>query len=472
VHWTLIIILLLGAALSLSDWRKGILFIVVAGFLQDPLRKIVPGYPLYLQLTVGAALGIAILSAIWKGQPLRMSVLYAGDAGLRQAWSLFIAMILLQSMHTLIAYGNPILSGLGLLTYLAPLLALIIGVYYASSERMIRQFLLIYLLIAVPFGLSIYLSFWYSDSWVLLKAIDEIAGRRLLIYDMGTVLYSYSGVMRVGEIAAWHAGTATMFLIMLATMEKRLAIKIAAGIIVALLIGAIMLTGRRKMLMAIVIFVGVFGFLLSVYWQAGRKVGMLVLLLGIVGGGYFAFQSDDEKRGLYTGRSVTVFGDASDRFSTAVDLATSAFRRGGVFGKGAGVSAQGAQRFGGGGRIVGGSAEAGMGKLIVELGIPGVLIVIFLLWRLHRYFHRLFRVIPRRYRSLNLLLAGLTAAVVANVLTFLVATQIFGDLFVLIMMGLMVSFMFALGYIAKQYTEYEALVARKDASSKGPHAIS
>ncbi len=449
------IVLAAGAALTLSDWRKGMLFLIVVGFLQDPMRKVFPGHPVHLQVLVVAFLLLTFWSAFLRGRRFRLSLLCGGDRRLKQAWRWFILLIVFQLLHTLIRYGNPVLAGLGLMTYLAPLAAIWFGVSYAHNEQQVRKIIHLYLALAIPAGLTIYLSYWFGDRSVLLQSIGELTDRRLLISDVGRVLYSYSGILRVGEIAAWHAATAIMLLAILVSLDKRRTVRMLAAIVAALLIGAIILTGRRKMLMTLAVFFATYSFLLVAYWNNAKKVGALLLLLGIGAAGYLQLQGDDQDRAHYVARGTTVFADSGGRLALAFDLLRSAVTRGGVIGKGAGVSAQGSQYFGGGVKIVGGAAEAGMGKVVVELGLIGALVVVYLIWCVLEHFRALFRSVPVRYGSAVIFLSGLTAVLVANIATFLVASQLYGDMFIVLMVGFMISFLFAFERMTRQQQAFE-----------------
>jgi len=434
----------LGGAIGLGDWRRGMLFLVLVGFLQDPMRKTMAGFPVYMQVLVLAFAGIIILCGVLQNARFRLTNIYNDDRRLKQAWILFILLVLFQCAHSFLRYGNPYLPVLGGISYVAPLILIIVGVTFARDTEWILRFARFYILLAVPFALTVYLSFYYQDQWDLLKSMGRLAGQPLLIYDQGTVLFSNSGLMRVGEIAAWHAGTAAMLLIILGAMDRRLGFRIVVGIVVALLIGAIMLTGRRKMLMSAAVFVAVFLLVLMVYWRGPNRFGTVFVILSIGAAAYLWLQPDSGQSQLYEARSVTVFGDAFGRLEQAWSLAKSGYNRGGVLGLGAGIAAQGAQYFGGGTRLAGGAAEAGGGKLLVELGLAGLLVVGYLVWRLVVHFHNTFRAVVLQDETLTVFMAGLAALLIANGTTFLVATQIFGDAFVLILMGLFMSFLLAL----------------------------
>ena len=434
----------LGTAIGLGRWRDGVLFLILVGFLQDPIRKILPGLPVYTQVTVIFFLGIVILCAVLQNGHLRISYIHGGEGRLRGAWNLYIFLIVAQCGHAFVQYGNPVLAGLGMINYGAPIAGMVLGVAFARKEQWIQRFLWTYVCLAIPVALTVYLSFYFQDNLDVLKSIGRLSGHPLLIYDQGALLYSNSGLMRVGEIAAWHAGTAVMLLIMFGARDRRMSFRIIVGLVAVLLIGAIVLTGRRKMIMAIAIFFAVFLFLLMVYWRGTNKIGALIAILSIGAAVYIWLQPEEGASTLYAARSVTVFQDATDRLNQAWDLLRSGYQRGGMFGLGAGISAQGSQYFGGGTAIAGGAAEAGGGKVMVELGVIGLLVIAYLLWRLACHFDKFFRLVPADDEYLSVMLAGITAIIIANASTFLVATQVFGDAFVLILIGFFVSFLFAL----------------------------
>ena len=57
-------------------------------------------------------------------------------------------------------------------------------------------------------------------------------------------------------------------------------------------------------------------------------------------------------------------------------------------------------------------------------------------------------------------MAGIASMFIANGATFFVATQVYGDLFVLLILGLLGSFLFALERIAKRYHAFEVATRR------------
>jgi hypothetical protein len=113
---------------------------------------------------------------------------------------------------------------------------------------------------------------------------------------------------------------------------------------------------------------------------------------------------------------------------------------------------------------VGGSAEAGAGKLYVELGLAGFVAIIWLVLNLWRHFKRLLSKISASVLRDTTIYAGLLAAILANAVTFFAATQLFGDMFVMLMLGLLVG----MSLSASKLVEFERQKAERAAGNGNP----
>ena len=146
---------------------------------------------------------------------------------------------------------------------------------------------------------------------------------------------------------------------------------------------------------------------------------------------------------------LTVFGDMPDRFHQLayrpVQWAVDGF---GWLGAGLGSGAQGAQHFGGGAQRFGGAAEGGLGKVTIDLGVPGLVLFLWLAAVVIRQVWQRLRALSVASRGHATLAFGLAGILIANVATFAVATQVFGDLFVLILCGSALGFLLALPTVA------------------------
>jgi hypothetical protein len=451
--WIFAAVIVIALLLALDNWRATLLLVIPAGFLQDPLRKLAPGQPAYFLTLAASVFLLAFLSTWANGAPIRLSYLYGRDRRLERAWKVFLVLIVLQSLHTLLRYRSPIVFGLALANYLSPVGALLMGFLYAKDEQRVWRLLRLYLIFAVPCALTVYLSYWFGQDWDILKDIGSFVGREMIIYALDTVFHSYPGVFRVGEIAAWHAATASALLIMIGAKNRNPAARVAIALLVLALIGAVLLTGRRKMLMTLTLFVGFYAFFFAYFWGEMKRGTGLILVVALAATMWLAMQGDESN--LFVRRGLTVFQEAGTRLSTAVDLFYSAIGREGLLGAGAGVAAQGTQYYASG-ADVGGAAESGIGRIVAELGLVGLGVSMWLLVAVSRYLSRLFRRVPRRLTSLTALMAGIAALVLANGATFMVATQLYGDLFILILLGLCTGFLFAGERLVGERLLYEA----------------
>lgn len=444
-----VVLFTLSIVVTLLNWRLGIFCFLIVGFLQDPLRKLAVGHSVYFVLGAGVMLSFVMISA-WSRITPHVSLLFANNRQLEQAWKLFFVVCAVQIAHTAVRWGNPYLVTLGVLTYVLPVGALILGIHYAKSVSSIERFLKFYCCLAVVFALTVYFSYWFSDYWKVLQDIGVFSGRELRIYGQGTVLNSNPGLFRVGEIAAWHGATGAALCIAYGLRQENLLFKLfLAGLVVAL-IGAIILTGRRKMLVTIIIFAGSYGALLLYLRQGLTRNVLFMGLAAVCASALIIFTEPDASQLLYIRHSISVFDQLYDRVLLAVQLLYSGLWKFDFVGAGAGVSAQGSQYFGGGAAIVGGSSESGLGKLSTELGAAGIIAAIFLGLMLVRHLLVGIRYVSTHAPQLTEVSAALFSLLIANTATFLVATQVYGDLFVILLLGLFTGFLFAVPWLAYQ----------------------
>lgn len=170
-----------------------------------------------------------------------------------------------------------------------------------------------------------------------------------------------------------------------------------------------------------------------------------LLVLGLFWGvSFYIFPSlSDFGIDLYYARGISVFGDANDRFQElGLGSIKWAINRVGWFGGGIGIASQGTGSLGI--NIAGGAGEGGLGKIVAELGVPGLLLCIWLAWMTFAFFRKTLRFISQKNNFESRLAIGIVAFVVANLPTYIVASQVYGDLYILILLGFLVGFIFAL----------------------------
>jgi hypothetical protein len=453
--------LVVMALLALSDWRLGLPLCAAMAVLQDVLRKLTPGEPAYFVLFTGVVFTAAAIGAVMQGKRLAPHVIPGWRTYVGLPFVLFVVLVILQAAHSYIRFGLPQMTIIGLIAYLAPVPAMVFAYQLALRSKLsgLRTWSWVYVAVAGLALSGVYLEY-AGLPW---RVLGEV-GQGLTIYDVGTVLKAYSGFFRSSEIAAWHtAAVACLLFILLVGRRLTLPRLLMAVALVGILASLGVLTGRRKLLVVISVFLCAYAFLLLWFEMRSTRPALfaaaagLIAYVAMVGMLEDAGESPSKRLRLdpsdryahYTARSEYVFRDIPDRFEQigfrpvlwAVD-------RYGPLGAGLGTGSQGVQHVAAAASISRGAAEGGLGKITMELGLPGLGLVIWLLWAFTRYTRKVLEVATRFSKAHARFAYGLVAFLVANLASFAVAAQAFGDLFVLLMMGWGVGFLLALPILA------------------------
>jgi hypothetical protein len=458
-----IAMLLVAGLLTMLDWRQGLVMCVVIGIAQDPLRKLAPNQPVFYVLLVGVIFGIAWVRAALMRVPLGPSVIEGWKKNLKVPFSLFAALVVVQAMHSFVRYGSAYMAGIGLLVWLAPIPAVVLAYQYASRRGLlgIRRWMLVYVIAALLALSGVYLEY-IGYEW---RTLGEI-GEGQIIYDVGTVLKAYSGFFRASEIAAWHTATIACFVFMLSVGKKPTLMRIVTALaLIAVLVSLGILTGRRKMLIEIIIFISTYFFLVAWLQRGMARLAMVVLVMGAAGYvfivGFVApdlvqrsysksmYVENAQRIEGYAARGQSVFADLPSRVKAlGVEPVAWAVENFGWFGAGLGTGSQGTNEIAEAHNIERWAAEGGLGKVAMELGVPGLFVGLWLLVALAKHLQRqlatLAKVSPQHARMAY----GLIAFLVANAATFSVATQAYSDLFVLLILGWCLGFLLAMPVLA------------------------
>jgi len=451
------VILAAACLVALSSERYALTAVLLIGFIQDPFRKIVPGEPIIFIVMVAVVFAALMLKVVNRTginhitQPFTYWVDYV-----HKPLAFFVAILVLQFFHSLFRWGNVVVGTIGMISYIAPFLAIIVGYYSVDRLAHVRSFMKVYCIFGLVVAMSVTLSFMGFE----LNVFREV-GAGLKIYDQGTVLRSFSGFMRTGEIAAWHLATTICFIVILCSTSQNRPPIFWATITILFLLLAITFTGRRKMLMLLSLFAVfyIFGYFylrkaLSVTALMACASVVFILWLGIEFLFPSGYSSDVQN---YLARGSSVYSGASSRFfELGINPVRWAYYRVGLLGGGLGIASQGAHFFQSS-SIAGGSGEGGLGKVMVELGLPGLLIIIWLSIAFARYIVRCINLSSQPFvkTQLMVLILGTAVFLLVNVMTFTVATQVYGDIFILLILGLVSGFVFALPKLVVNSLEVE-----------------
>lgn len=476
-------ILFLAAALAFNDWRLGLTLCAATAVFQDVMRKLTPNEPAYFVLFAGVVFAAAAVGAMMRGKRLTPNVIQGWKSQMGQPFTLFLVLVALQAAHSLARFGIPQMTVIGLMVYLAPIPAIVFAYQFALRKGVagMRLWMWSYVLIAGAALSGVYLEYLGYD-W---PALGEI-GLGLTIYDVGTVLKAFSGFFRSSEIAAWHTAAVSCFLFILLIGRRITLPRLALALtLVALLASLGVLTGRRKMLVVVTVFV--FAYLFLVAWFQNRSTrpavfaaaAGLLAYVAVVGmmtpdGGKsetrYMKLDPSQRYQQYTVRGKSVFGDIPKRFDElGVQPVMWAVQGFGVFGAGLGTGSQGVQHVAETSAINRGAAEGGLGKITMELGLPGLFLLAWLAWAFSRYVRKLLAAVTRLSHQHARIAYGLVAFLIANTASFSVATQAFGDIYVLMMMGWAVGFLLAMPVLAAREAEMKQQRAAQREAMSGLH---
>jgi len=256
---SLVLILLLFGALALlllgTDWRTALMATIAVGFVQDPLRKITPNQP---GLMVGLVLIFFTITAALCFQRrgrLQLSQMFFGSKELAALVPMFLAILSFQAFNSLVRFGQPTLTMIGVGFYLAPLLGLWMGYQLGLAPPTLRRIVGLYLLFSVPWSFSIWLSHLGVEWGDLLSEVGE----GILINfstDSGSITQQgASGLWRSSELAAMHLATAACLLLVYGWSSPSRSTNNLYGLAALACTFLTLLTGRRKALVLVVAFV-------------------------------------------------------------------------------------------------------------------------------------------------------------------------------------------------------------------------
>ena len=426
---------LVAVVLAFRNWRLGWYAVVVIGILQDPARKLTAGMPVQMTFTV-VLVYVAILVSAYRLLQQHRREFSVRFANIYSAGSLLLLFIAMAAVNGVASYGLrywsvPVLS---LVTYLLPLPAVLVGYAFVNREEDLYKFLRFYAFVTSVALIGTMLEYFRVSSPAL--GLVSMKQSDILRHIAGINVRMLAGFYRAPDIMAWHAATLTTI---------GLLMTIRAGIgrrswpwIAVMAWGFLnaMLSGRRKAILYLGSFAAVF------VWRFFRRMRpaqiVAVALAALVIGGVVHTLSEREDSRAYVHGAQSTRTELLQRFEGG---AVETVRQFGWLGAGLGAATQGAQHLAPQGRILGWQ-EAGLGKLVVELGVPGVIALAFfgaitvsLLLRL--------TAIGDVPGSSQLLRAGLFAFLAANVVNFMSSAQAYSDPVLTLLTAFMVGALFA-----------------------------
>jgi hypothetical protein len=482
---SLLLVLMFGSlALVLLDgnWRAGLLITVVIGFLQDPIRKITPNQPSTFVGLVLLAFVLTILVIYEKKQGrIELRSMFWTVPEILEWIPLYFAVIAAQAMNSFFRFGDIQLMGLGIAFYIAPAVAIWAGYEVGCSPKALRQVIITYLALCSLFAIS---------AWLDLRGLDNIffqeVGAGIMITFEGFSASGVSGLWRTSEVAAWHLAAGACFSIVMAVSAQRRETQVPLILLAAVFAYLTIPTGRRKALVLVLVFTAFYLLLFSRRASPASRERVISSVLGgsaMAYGAYalFLITAKGDSFDLYLNRSLSAKDELLERFqSQGIGALLRALDVSQGWGLGVGAGANlGNLKLSASAQAVRQSiqslsyvAEGGGGRIVAELGLPGLVVGIVLAALILLTFRRNFRLLSLLEPRLAFLLLGLVAFGLANVVFFFSAAQVYSDPFILILLGICFgSFLAVPTLIARQQAQLAYLQSQPPTTSKSFPAV-
>ena len=410
-------LLLLACVIAFLDWRRGWYLAIVCGVLQDPVRKMTTGTPVVITFSVVLVYLFVLLSA--QGQ-LQNTL---GDVSKRfgslyLAVSIFVVFLVLAAANGLITYGLEYWKApaLSFIIYLMPIPALLLGYTFYRRDEDLLPFLVFYAVLTSIALIGVVLEH-QGLRWSALGLVAATEGSNIRMLP-GIQLTMLAGFYRGPDILAWHAAMLAAIGIAMSIRARVLSAAWPWMIVAAWGVYACFLSGRRKALYMVLVFVAVF------VWRYARRLNApqavsfttLVLLLFVVTHRLATSEGTDAYVRAAALQQGELFTRLEGGFSETIEQS-------GFMGAGLGTATQGTQHFT---QKSFSWQEGGLGKLAIELGVPGVIAAAFLLFVLINYMLKITRA-PDEPGTSQIIRCMLMAMLVANMANFIASAQAYSD---------------------------------------------
>ena len=437
-------ILLAAMAVALSNWRHGWMAAVVCGVLQDPVRKLTPGTPAFLTMSVLVVYAAVLFAALRPLQRERLDFerrfprLYSTGA-------LVVIVLVFAAANGLATFGLTYwkVPALSFLTYLIPIPAVLLGYTWLTREEQLVRFFRFYAVLTSVAMIGTVLEYLRVKSPLLgLVGMPEGYVRHL----PGLQIRVLSGIYRAPDIMGWHAATLTAIAIVLAVRARVFARAWPWIIVAGWGFLNCLISGRRKAVYMVV------AFALAFVWRYARRMTTtqvtLVIAVGLTLAGVVNEIRSREESRVYARGARTTGTEVLQRLEGGL-LGT--IQQTSIIGAGLGSATQGVRHVSGL-EMDFGWQEGGLGKLTAELGVPGLMVVALLAWAMLRILLRITAVGDIEGTS-QILRVALFALVIANVGNFLTSAQAYSDPVLTLMTAFLLGCLFATATLDERLAE-------------------
>lgn len=426
-----IFFLILLAFLTLKEWRRGIFFLILIAAIQDPVRKMIPGAPGYLTLSI-MPVWFAMIFKAFPFLPDYRKEFSSHFPKLSSVVRLFVISIVPAAlMSATYGPGSWQVTLIGLIFYSSLFFGILFGyMFTATDETLLLKVVVFYCILTAVMLIGSPLEYWSRFNYLRIlgtSAFDAVWIR----HTASGMVKLVSGFYRSPDVMGWHSVTLSMFSFLLGLKSNGKQRAFWIGMAGWGFVGA-MLCGRRKMLYMLPIY----GFVLAwLLWRVQSNrfqfSKMLVVILFGLSAGYGIYQmvgpSSDVENYYFKESSDDPFKRFKKHGYEAIVIT---YQQSGFWGEGLGTATQGIHHL----NVARPRTwqEGGLSKIMVELGVPGFLSFVLVLGWLIMSIWKLVAFQLDKEDPYFVLSAGFFAVLCGNSVAFVVSGQIYGDPFIII----------------------------------------
>ena len=404
--------------LALANWRRAIYLAVVLDFLRDPVRKLDSKESVLITVSILGLWGVIAFSAWSRSQPeIRQGL--KRNPMLIQAFRLLLFATLPGCLVALFLYQEGYkMVALGLISYLAPMAGVVLGLVLPKNSRGITKLLRFYCIVNGIALLGVFAEFAH---WQI-PALGGLRGMNWIRYSGDEIVDLIGGFYRSPDIMGLHAAQVVMFSLILTVNRPRRFSMVWLGLACFASV-CLLLSGRRKMLGVPLVWVASLG--VFCYFRRMRILSGLfvpIVSLGAAAGGIFFLTTEKlvgDEYANYAGTLLT--GGVARSQAIIAGSLQSTLLQSGLVGSGIGSATQGNYHLVKDG-IRNAWQEDGASRLLKELGAVGVVLILMSFWVLCRAIKLAVLRVPHE-SSLALFQLMLLCVVIANGMSFLISHQ-------------------------------------------------
>lgn len=425
--------------IAISNWRLGLYLAIFMDVARDPVRKISESHSVFLTVAGTLIWGGVLLGAMNSDGSEIRSMLRRFPK-LSVALQCLILSLLPGVALSLVMYdGGYKLVAIGLISYLGPLVGIAVGFVVPVKERDIYRVFKFYSVVnGIALIGTVFEAMGYSHP--VLGGLDDMEWIRQ--QSGGLLVNLRAGIYRSPDIMGLHAAHVIVFSMMLG-LRSRGVERICWMAMIAWGFNAVLLSGRRKMIGLPLVFIA--SYLGLGMWRGSRAASRLATLatlsaIGMAMAMFVMKSSGDVYQGNeYTQYAATLFTQGGGRAKELIgDSILVTVYQSGVLGSGIGSATQGSHYV----AVKRKNAwqEDGASRLFKELGLPGVVLILFFAGYMFSTVRDAMNLIPPDH-PLALKQIGVLSIVLGNAASFAISHQQYsGDpgsaILVVLMLGM------------------------------------